>query len=161
MSEQPLNEHAIHEEENKLIAQRKEKLAVVREQGNAFPNDFRRDNYCDNLQKQYADKTKEELAEAAIPVKIAGRIVLNRGAFMVLQDMTGRLQVYVNRKTLSAETLEAVKHYDLGDIIASEGTLARSGKGDLYVEMTNVRLLTKSLRPLPDKFHGLTDTEQR
>jgi lysyl-tRNA synthetase class 2 len=75
--------------------------------------------------------------------------------------MSGRIQVYVNRKTLPAETLEAIKHWDLGDIIAAEGTLARSGKGDLYVEMTSVRLLTKSLRPLPDKHHGLTDTEQR
>jgi len=161
MSEQPLNQHAIQEEENKLIAQRKEKLAAVREQGNAFPNDFRRDRYAGDLQKQYAEKTKEELEAAAIPVKVAGRIMLNRGPFMVLQDMSGRIQVYVDRKTLPAEQVEAVKHFDLGDIIAAEGTLARSGKGDLYVYMNSVRLLTKSLRPLPDKFHGLTDTEQR
>ena len=161
MSEQPLNEHAIHEEENKLIAQRKEKLAAVREQGNAFPNDFRRDSYCADLQKANADMTKEALEAAAIPVKVAGRIMLNRGAFMVLQDMTGRIQLYVNRKTLPEATLEAIKHFDLGDIVAAEGTLARSGKGDLYVEMADVRLLTKSLRPLPDKHHGLTDTEQR
>ncbi|WP_286785590.1 MULTISPECIES: lysine--tRNA ligase [Pseudomonas] len=162
MSEQPLNEHAQHEEENKLIAQRKEKLAALREtQPIPFPNDFRRDSLCDVLQKQYADKTKEELEAAGIKVKVAGRIVLNRGAFMVLQDSSGRLQVYVDRKTLPSETLEAVKSWDLGDIIAAEGTLARSGKGDLYVYMDNVRLLTKSLRPLPDKHHGLTDTEQR
>ncbi len=162
MSEQPLNEHAQHEEENKLIAQRKEKLAALREaQPIPFPNDFRRDSLCDVLQKQYADKTKEELEAAGIKVKVAGRIVLNRGAFMVLQDSSGRLQVYVDRKTLPAETLEAVKSWDLGDIVAAEGTLARSGKGDLYVYMDNVRLLTKSLRPLPDKHHGLTDTEQR
>jgi len=162
MSEQPLNEHAQHEEENKLIAQRKEKLAALREaQPIPFPNDFRRDSLCDVLQKQYADKTKEELEAAGIKVKVAGRIVLNRGAFMVLQDSSGRLQVYVDRKTLPAETLDAVKSWDLGDIIAAEGTLARSGKGDLYVYMDSVRLLTKSLRPLPDKHHGLTDTEQR
>ena len=161
MSEQPLNQHAIHEEENKLIAQRKEKLAAVREQGNAFPNDFRRDSYCADLQKANAGKSKEELEAAAIPVKVAGRIMLNRGAFMVLQDMSGRIQLYVNRKTLPETTLEAVKHFDLGDIIAAEGTLARSGKGDLYVDLSQVRLLTKSLRPLPDKHHGLTDTEQR
>jgi len=161
MSEQPLNQHALQEEENKLIAQRKEKLAAVRSIGNAFPNDFRRDSYCKDLQEKYADKSKEELEAAAIPVKIAGRIMLNRGAFMVLQDMTGRLQVYVDRKLLPAETLEAIKTWDLGDIVGAEGTLARSGKGDLYVHMTSVRLLTKSLRPLPDKHHGLTDTEQR
>ena len=165
MSDQPLDPqldaHELQHEENKLIALRKEKLAAIREQGNAFPNDFRRDSYCADLQKQYVESTKEELAEAAIAVKVAGRLMLNRGSFMVIQDMSGRIQVYVNRKTLSAETLEAVKHWDLGDIIAAEGTLARSGKGDLYVEMTNVRLLTKSLRPLPDKHHGLTDTETR
>ncbi|CAD5107532.1 lysine--tRNA ligase [Zestomonas carbonaria] len=166
MTDLPLDQHAPtqddgQQEENKLIALRKEKLAAVREQGNAFPNDFRRDSYCADLQKQYEGKSKEELEALAIPVKVAGRIMLNRGAFMVIQDMTGRLQVYVNRKVLSPETLEAVKHFDLGDIVAAEGTLARSGKGDLYVDMTNVRLLTKSLRPLPDKHHGLTDTEQR
>src|SRR5690554_5948651 len=161
MSEQPLNEHALQEEENSLIALRKDKLAVERAKGNVFPNDFRRDSLADDLQQKYADSSKEELADAAIQVKVAGRIMLNRGAFMVLQDMSGRIQVYVDRKGLSAETLEAIKSWDLGDIIAAEGTLARSGKGDLYVHMTAVQLLTKSLRPLPDKHHGLTDTEQR
>lgn len=161
MSDLKTESQDLQQEENALIALRKEKLAAERAKGNAFPNDFRRDSYCNDLQKQYADKTKEELEAAAIPVKVAGRIMLNRGSFMVIQDMTGRIQVYVNRKTLSEETLAAVKTWDLGDIISAEGTLARSGKGDLYVEMTNVRLLTKSLRPLPDKHHGLTDTEQR
>ncbi|VVN95617.1 lysine--tRNA ligase [Pseudomonas fluorescens] len=161
MSDLQLDPQALQQEENSLIALRKEKLAAERAKGQAFPNDFRRDAYCEDLQKKYADKTKEELAEAAIPVKVAGRLMLNRGSFMVIQDMSGRIQVYVNRKTLSEETLAAVKTWDLGDIIAAEGTLARSGKGDLYVEMTNVRLLTKSLRPLPDKHHGLTDTETR
>ena len=161
MSDQQLDPQDLQQEENALIALRKEKLAAERAKGNAFPNDFRRDSLCADLQKKYAQATKEELAEAAIPVKVAGRIMLNRGSFMVIQDMTGRIQVYVNRKTLPEETLAAVKTWDLGDIIAAEGSLARSGKGDLYVEMTSVRLLTKSLRPLPDKHHGLTDTEQR
>ncbi|WP_459206512.1 lysine--tRNA ligase [Pseudomonas sp. MLB6B] len=161
MSDLKTEAQDLQQEENALIALRKEKLAAERAKGQAFPNDFRRDSYCDDLQKQYADQTKEALEAAAIPVKVAGRIMLNRGSFMVIQDMTGRIQVYVNRKTLPAETLAAVKTWDLGDIISAEGTLARSGKGDLYVEMTDVRLLTKSLRPLPDKHHGLTDTEQR
>ena len=162
MSEQPLNPHAQHEEENKLIAQRKEKLAGLRKtQSTVFPNDFRRDSQCGDLQKRCEGKSKEELEAAGLEVKVAGRLMLNRGAFMVIQDMTGRIQLYVDRKGLPAETLEAIKHWDLGDIIAAEGTLARSGKGDLYVHMKHVRLLTKSLRPLPDKFHGLTDTEQR
>ena len=162
MSDQQLDQHELQQEENKLIAQRKEKLAAVREaRAIAFPNDFRRDAYFADLQKQYADKTKEELEAAAIPVKVAGRIMLNRGSFIVLQDSSERLQVYVNRKTLPEETLAEIKTWDLGDIIGAEGVLARSGKGDLYVDMTSVRLLTKSLRPLPDKHHGLTDTEQR
>lgn len=100
MSEQPLNQHALQEEENQLIALRKEKLAAERSKGDAFPNDFRRDSYAGDLQKRYADKGKDELEAAAIPVKVAGRIMLNRGAFMVLQDMTGRIQVYVDRKGL-------------------------------------------------------------
>lgn len=105
MSDLELDPQALQQEENSLIALRKEKLAAERAKGQAFPNDFRRDAYCDVLQKQYADKTKEELAEAAIPVKVAGRIMLDRGSFMVIQDMTGRIQVYVNRKTLPEETL--------------------------------------------------------
>ncbi|MBJ9976054.1 lysine--tRNA ligase [Pseudomonas sp. S75] len=161
MSDLKTESQDLQQEENTLIALRKDKLAAERAKGNAFPNDFRRDSYCNDLQKRYVDMTKEALEAAAIPVKVAGRIMLNRGSFMVIQDMTGRIQVYVNRKTLPEETLAAVKTWDLGDIISAEGTLARSGKGDLYVEMTDVRLLTKSLRPLPDKHHGLTDTEQR
>lgn len=109
MSDQQLDHNELQQEENKLIAQRKEKLAAVREQGIAFPNDFRRDSLCAELQKQYEGKSKEELEAAAIEVKIAGRIMLNRGAFMVLQDTSGRLQVYVDRKGLPAETLEAIK----------------------------------------------------
>ncbi|QAX81835.1 lysine--tRNA ligase [Candidatus Pseudomonas adelgestsugas] len=161
MSDQQLDSQDIQKEENSLIALRKEKLAAVRAKGNVFPNNFRRNNYCNTLHNQYADKTKEELADAAIQVKVAGRIMLNRGSFIVIQDMTGRIQIYVNRKTLPEETLISVKKWDIGDIIAAEGTIARSRKGDLYVKITSVSLLTKSLRPLPDKHHGLTDTEQR
>lgn len=158
MSDQPQD---LLQDENKLIALRKEKLADIRQSANAFPNDFRRDSYCADLQQRYETETKESLEAQQIPVKVAGRIMLNRGAFMVIQDMTGRLQVYVNRKALPEETLAQIKTWDLGDIIGAEGVLARSGKGDLYVDMHRVRLLTKSLRPLPDKHHGLTDTEQR
>ncbi|TVP91625.1 MAG: lysine--tRNA ligase [Pseudomonadaceae bacterium] len=161
MTDQQQDPQAQHEEENRLIALRKEKLAAERAKGGAFPNHFRRDSYCEDLQRQYAEHSKEALAETPTEVRVAGRIMLNRGAFMVIQDMTGRLQVYVNRKTLDAETLAAIKTWDLGDIIAVRGNLARSGKGDLYVDMAEVSLLTKSLRPLPDKHHGLTDTEQR
>jgi len=151
----------LQQAENSLIALRKEKLAAVRAQGQAFPNDFRRDSYCASLQKTYQEHSREDLENTPVAVKVAGRLMLNRGSFLVLQDMSGRIQLYVNRKVLPAETLAAVKHWDLGDIIAAEGTLARSHKGDLFVDMSNVRLLTKSLRPLPEKHHGLTDTETR
>ncbi|MCL5041419.1 MAG: lysine--tRNA ligase [Gammaproteobacteria bacterium] len=161
MTDQQQDPQAQHDEENRLIALRKEKLAAERAKGGVFPNHFRRDSYCEDLQQQYAGHSKEALAETPVEVRVAGRIMLNRGAFMVIQDMSGRLQVYVNRKTLDADTLAAIKTWDLGDIIAVRGTLARSGKGDLYVDMAEVSLLTKSLRPLPDKHHGLTDTEQR
>lgn len=152
--------------ENDLIAQRHAKLKQITEKAkqsgkSPWPNTFKPEDYAGDLQEQYKDHTKEQLAEANIPAKVAGRLMLNRGSFIVLQDMTGRIQLYVNRKALSPETLEEVKQFDLGDIIAAEGVLHRSGKGDLYIDLSNVELLTKSLRPLPDKFHGLSDTEAK
>jgi|TARA_Y100000780_G_scaffold231171_1_gene255464 lysyl-tRNA synthetase class 2 len=144
------------QDENRLIAERREKLNALREEGNAFPNNFRRDSYAQDLQDQYGDKTKEELEEAAITVSIAGRVMLNRGAFGVIQDMTGRVQFYVNK-----EARKFAKCLDLGDIIGVQGVLHKSGKGDLYVDMGEYQLLTKNLRPLPDKHKGLQDTEIR
>ncbi|NVK43136.1 MAG: lysine--tRNA ligase [Oceanospirillaceae bacterium] len=144
------------QDENRLIAERREKLNALREQGNAFPNRFRRDSYAADLQQTHSDKSKEELAEAGIEVAVAGRVMLNRGAFMVLQDMSGRIQLYVNKAAR-----DFAKSLDLGDIIAVRGQLQKSGKGDLYVDMAEFELLTKSLRPLPDKHKGLQDTEMR
>jgi lysyl-tRNA synthetase class 2 len=144
------------QDENRLIAERREKLNGLREAGNAFPNKFRRDSYAQDLQDQYGDKTKEELAEAEITVSIAGRVMLNRGAFGVVQDMSGRIQFYVNK-----EARPFAKSLDLGDIIGVTGVLHKSGKGDLYVDLGEYELLTKSLRPLPDKHKGLQDTETR
>jgi len=155
------NQDLQHQDENKLIAERRSKLKKLREQGNAFPNDFRRENYCADLQARYGDKSKEELEELGVRVSVAGRVMLNRGAFIVIQDMTGRIQLYVNRKALAPEQLESVKGWDLGDIVGAEGVLHKSGKGDLYVDMESPRLLTKALRPLPDKFKGLSDTEMK
>lgn len=143
-------------DENRLIAERREKLAELRVQGQAFPNTFRRDSYAQDLQDSYGDKSKEALAEAGITVSIAGRVMLNRGAFMVIQDMSGRIQAYVNKEARSF-----AKQLDLGDIIGITGELHKSGKGDLYVDMGEYQLLTKSLRPLPDKHKGLQDTEMR
>ena len=149
------------QEENRLVSLRREKLNAIREQGVAFPNKFRRDALAGELQTQFKDKDKAELETLGHRVKVAGRIMLNRGAFMEMQDMSGRIQLYVNRKQLPKATLDALKTWDLGDIIGVEGVVARSGKGDLYVDMSSVELLTKSLRPLPEKHRGLTDTEQR
>ena len=155
------NNPADMQDENKLIAERRTKLAQRREQGNAFPNDFRRDAYAQDLQNQYGELDKPELEEKALPVKVAGRIVRNRGAFIEIQDGSGRIQLYVNRKALSPEQLADIKSWDLGDIVAAAGILQKSGKGDLYVDMQMPQLLTKALRPLPDKHHGLADQEMR
>ena len=144
------------QDENRLIVERREKLRALREQGNAFPNAFRRDSYAQDLQQTYGDKTKEELEEAGLEVSVAGRVMLNRGAFAVLQDMSGRIQLYVNKGARAF-----AKRLDLGDIVGITGKLHKSGKGDLYVDMEEYQLLTKNLRPLPDKHKGLQDTEIR
>ncbi|WP_375193072.1 lysine--tRNA ligase [Marinobacter sp.] len=154
MTEQTQN--AAQHEDNKLIAERRAKLSEMREQGNAFPNDFRRDATAAELQAKYGDKTKEELESLGIKVAIAGRMMLDRKAFKVVQDMTGRIQIYASK-----DVQKDTKHWDLGDIIGVRGTLSKSGKGDLYVTMDEYVLLTKSLRPLPEKHKGLTDTEAR
>lgn len=158
MTDQTLQQH----DENKLIAQRKEKLATLRQKKKVvFPNDFRRDSYIAELLAFGEDKDKQTLEANKKQAKIAGRIMLNRGAFIVIQDMTARIQVYVDRKKLAEDTLTEIKTWDLGDIIAAEGYLSRSNHGDLFIHLEKVELLTKSLRPLPDKHHGLTDTEMR
>jgi len=144
------------QDENRLIAERRAKLETLKETGNAYPNKFRRDTYAQDLLEQYGEKTKEELEELAITVSIAGRVMLNRGAFGVVQDMTGRIQFYVNKAARPF-----AKSLDLGDIIGVTGILHKSGKGDLYVDLGEYQLLTKSLRPLPDKHKGLQDTEMR
>ncbi len=148
-------------DENKLIAERRAKLAQLREQGNAFPNDFRRTAYAGELQSAHADRDKAELEEENQTFSVCGRLMRNRGAFLLIQDDSGSIQLYVNRKELDEDTLAAIKSWDLGDIVAATGPLHKSGKGDLYINMGEARLLTKSLRPLPDKYHGLADQEMR
>jgi lysyl-tRNA synthetase class 2 len=144
------------QEENKLIAERRGKLTELRENGNAFPNHFRRDSLAAELQAHYGDKSKEELEELNLEVSVAGRLMLDRKAFKVLQDMSGRIQVYAPK-----DVQKDTKHWDLGDIVGVTGKLHKSGKGDLYVMMDEYSLLTKSLRPLPEKHKGLVDTEAR
>jgi len=148
-------------DENKLIAERRKKLKLLREQNKAFSNSFRRDSYAQDLQDQHGEKNKEELAELNQNASIAGRIMAKRGPFLVLQDMSGRIQAYIDRKGLDKELVKEIDTWDIGDIIGVSGPINKSGKGDLYIKMQTVSLLTKSLRPLPEKFHGLKDQELR
>ncbi|MGM0614906.1 MAG: lysine--tRNA ligase [Pseudomonadota bacterium] len=160
------NHDGSHENENHLIAERRTKLAVRRERAaeqgkSAFPNDFRRDSLTLELQQAYGDKDKAALEALDQHASVAGRVMRQRGPFVVIQDVAGQIQLYVDKKGLPAEVLEDIKSWDIGDIVAAHGPVHKSGKGDLYVMMKEAQLLTKSLRPLPDKFHGLTDQEAR
>ena len=148
------------QDENALIAERRAKLSAMRDKGNPFPNDFRRGDTSVQLEAKHGDKTKEALEEAGISASVAGRIMAKRGPFMVLQDADGRIQVYAD-KEVQKTIKERWGQWDVGDIIGVSGQLHRSGRGDLYVKMDDYQLLTKSLRPLPEKYHGLHDQEQR
>lgn len=153
-------------DENKLIAQRREKLNAIREAGNAFPNDFRRDALAADLHESYDVKTKEELEEMNVRVAVAGRMmakrVMGKASFAQLQDMSGKIQLYLQRDSLPDGLYnDGFKKWDVGDVIGAEGTLFKTKTDELSVKVEGLRLLTKSLRPLPEKFHGLTDTEIR
>ena len=154
-------------DENQLIAERRAKLKALREKGVAFPNDFKRADYAGELQAEYADKerwTAEALEALGRHVQIAGRMLLKRvmgkASFVQIQDMSGRIQLYLTANDLG-ESYDAFKGWDIGDIVGAAGTLTRTKTGELSVKAGSLRLLTKSLRPLPDKFHGLADVEQR
>ncbi len=150
------------QDENKLIAERRAKLDMIRKncKANGHPNDFRRDSLAADLEAKYGEMTKEELEEAGHVYAIAGRVMAKRGPFLAIQDVSGRIQAYAS-KDVQKELKEKYSGLDIGDIIGVKGVLQKSGKGDLYVEMDNYELLTKALRPLPEKFHGLTDQEMR
>ncbi|MXY14576.1 MAG: lysine--tRNA ligase [Proteobacteria bacterium] len=149
------------QDENRLIAQRRSKLAEQRKKGAAFPNHFRRDALARDLQDTLSGKSKDDLVELNQYVAIGARIMGKRSSFLVLQDMTGRIQAYLDRKNSSESLIQDVDAWDIGDIVGVTGPVHKSGKGDLYVKIESAVLLTKSLRPLPEKFHGLTDQEQR
>ena len=148
-------------DENKLIAERRAKLTELRGSGNPFPNDFRRTAEAAQLQREFGDCDKAELEESNREFAVAGRLIRNRGAFLLIQDGSATIQLYLNRKGLDEATLAAIKSWDLGDLVGARGPLHKSGKGDLYINMEQARLLTKALRPLPDKYHGLADQELR
>ncbi|HED51940.1 MAG TPA: lysine--tRNA ligase [Gammaproteobacteria bacterium] len=153
------------QDEHKLIAQRRQKLTQLREQGNAFPNDFRRDALAAELHAQYDDKDKAELEANPVRVKVAGRMmgkrVMGKASFAHIQDMSGRLQLFIQRDSLPEGCYPSFKTWDVGDIISAEGVLFKTRTDELSVNVDDLRILTKSLRPLPEKFHGLTDQEIR
>ncbi len=152
-------------DENHLIADRRAKLDEWRQSGRAFPNDFARENTAGKINDLYDSKTLEELAAVPVAVRIAGRIMLKRvmgkASFITIQDLSGRIQAYVSRDQVGDEIYAAFKRWDMGDIVGAVGTLFRTRTGELTVQCTEIRLLSKSLRPLPEKFHGLTDQEQK
>ncbi len=153
------------QDENALIAQRRSKLTALREVGNPFPNDFRRNAVAGELHAEYGEKDNETLEASPVRVKVAGRLmakrVMGKASFAQLQDMSGRIQLFLQRDSLPDGLYQAFKGWDIGDIIAAEGTLFRTKTGELSVRAETIRLLTKSLRPLPEKFHGLADQETR
>ncbi len=153
-------------DENRLIAERRGKLAQMREEDPIpFPNDFRREHHALELHERYGSWDRERLQQAEIKVTIAGRMmaqrVMGKASFAQLQDVSGTMQLYIARDALPDGDYNRFKKWDIGDIVGAEGTMFRTGKGELSVKATSIRLLTKSLRPLPEKFHGLSDQETR
>ncbi len=150
---------------NQLIAERRDKLAALRRQGVAFPNDFKPRHHAADLLHRHGQEPNDELEPKALQVAVAGRMMLKRvmgkACFATLQDGSGRIQLYVTQDAVGPERLAEFKRWDLGDIVGCEGTLFRTRSGELSIRATTVRLLVKSLRPLPDKFHGLADQEQK
>ncbi|OEF22595.1 lysine--tRNA ligase [Vibrio rumoiensis] len=162
MTESNSQDHIDVAEENKLIAERRAKLDHIRQncKANGHPNDFRREHLAADLQAEFGEKSKEDLEALNHVVAIAGRVMAKRGPFLVIQETSGRIQAYA-AKEVQKELKEKYQGLDIGDIIGVKGALHKSGKGDLYVNMESYELLTKALRPLPEKFHGLTDQEMR
>ncbi len=163
---QPENLAASHpQDENQIIAERRNKLTAIRKAGIAFPNDFERTHLSGNLHTDYGQLSHDELESAQVHVAVAGRMMLKRvmgkASFATLQDMSGRLQLFISNGDTGIDAHDAFKHYDLGDILGAVGVLFKTKTGELSVRVSQVRLLTKSLRPLPEKFHGLSDQEQK
>ena len=152
-------------DENTQIALRRAKLASLRERGVAFPNDFRRNVMSGELHAEYGERDAAALEAEPVRVRVAGRLmtrrVMGKASFMHLQDMSGRIQLYIQRDVLGEAAYEEFKHWDIGDILGAEGALFRTKTGELSIRADELRLLTKALRPLPEKFHGLADQETR
>src|SRR5881296_2624145 len=160
-----MSDDAAPQNENQIIAERRAKLRALRERGPAYPNDFRRNAFAGALHEAHDGKTNDDHEAAPVAVAVAGRMMLKRvmgkASFATLQDMSGRIQLYITNDAVGVETHEAFKHWDLGDIVGARGTLFKTRTGELSIRVTELRLLAKALRPLPEKFHGLTDQEQK
>ena len=152
------------DDDNHLISERRGKLRKLRESGWNFPNDFQRNALAADLLLAYGEKSNEWLEEKAISVSVAGRLrakrIMGKASFAKIEDGSGSLQLFLQRETLG-EVYEAFKGWDVGDVLAASGTLFRTKTGELSVKVSQTKLLTKSLRPLPDKWHGIADTEMR
>ena len=153
------------EDENQIQAERRAKLALLRKSGNPYPNDFAREHFAQALQDAYGASTKEQFEASPVRVAVAGRMLLKRvmgkASFATIQDSSGKIQIYIADDLIGHDTHAAFKHWDLGDILGVEGTLFKTKTGELSIRASALRLLAKSLRPLPEKFHGLADQEQR
>ena len=153
------------QDENHVIAERREKLKAIREKGVAFPNDFKPEHVAADLHAHHGEKAHEELEASALTVKVAGRMMLKRvmgkASFATVQDRSGRIQLFISKENIGDELYEDFKRWDLGDIIAAVGVMFKTKTGELSVKVSELRLLTKSLRPLPEKFHGLADQETK
>ena len=164
----PLAPHATPEpvrDEEKLVAERREKLTALRARGIAFPNDFRRNVMAGELHAEYGAKDNVEFEAQPVRVHLAGRMmtcrIMGKASFIHIQDMSGKMQLYVQRDAIGEDLYGEFKKWDLGDILGAEGVLFKTKTGELSVKVEVIRLLTKALRPLPEKFHGLTDQETK
>ena len=157
--------HEIHEDENRLIAERRQKLTELRHISNPYPNNFKPQDHSQELQAKYEQYSKDELAHMQIPATIAGRMMLKRvmgkASFATIADAKGRIQAYLSKEKLGDDIYDAFKHYDIGDIIGISGILMKTKTGELSVDANQIKLISKNIRPLPEKFHGLSDQEQR
>ncbi|MGR0115053.1 lysine--tRNA ligase [Ralstonia pseudosolanacearum] len=153
------------QDDNQIMAERREKLATLRQQGVAYPNDFCPTHHAADLHTRYSETDQPALEAANVEVALAGRMMLKRvmgkASFATVQDGSGQIQFYITRDRVGEDVYAAFKHWDLGDIVAARGVLFRTNKGELSVQVQELRLLSKSLRPLPDKFHGLADQEMK
>ena len=151
--------------QNELLALRRAKLDDLRSKGNAFPNDFRRDALAEELHAAYDSFEKDKLQSKKVEVSVAGRVMLQRvmgkASFITIQDLSGQIQAYIKADNLGAEAYKEFKKWDLGDVVGLKGELFKTKTNELTVEANSIFLLTKSLKPLPEKHAGLVDTEQR